>query len=88
MTELRKGMRVRAEWLEAAQLGAHSLAGVQMKASATAKSAEGIVTHIRGKGSDPTNPTSIGVWIRTGPRTEVMVDARHIVAVLEGGETP
>lgn len=86
MTELRNGMRARAEWLEAAPLGSHSLAGMQAKVSATSRVVEGIVTHIRG--DSPTDPASVGVWLLTDEGQEVLVDARHIVAVLDGGETP
>lgn len=80
MTELRKGMRVRAEWLDAAPLGSFSLAGVQPKVSATAHTVEGVVTHIRG--DHPTDPTSVGVWIQPDDGDEVTVPLGAIVAVL------
>lgn len=78
--ELTKGMRVRAEWLEAQPVGAVSLAGVQTKVGASLKAVEGVVTHIRG--NHPTAPTSIGVWLKTDAGEEVVTDARNIVAVL------
>lgn len=74
-----KGMRVRAEWLEAKPEGTVSLAGVQTKVGAVQRIVEGVVTHIRG--DKPTAPTTVGVWIQPddgGP--EVVVDSRNIVA--------
>jgi len=78
--ELTKGMRVRAEWLEAQPVGAVSLAGVQTKVGATLRVVEGVVTHIRG--NHPTAPTSVGVWIKTDAGEEVVTDARNIVTAL------
>jgi hypothetical protein len=77
VTELRKGARVRAEWLEASPPGGWSLAGVQRKLPATRRVVEGVVTRIRG--DHPTEPSSVGVWIMQDDGAEVVVDARHVV---------
>lgn len=82
MVNIIRGMRVRAEWWEAAPLGAISLAGVQAKTQVHPMSAEGVVTHIRG--DNPVTPTSAKVWIMTESGQEVSVDVRHIVAVDDG----
>lgn len=78
--ELTKGMRVRAEWLEARPVGKVSLSGAQRKIGATKKIVDGVVTHIRG--NHPVMPTSVGVWIRTDGGHEVITDSHNIVAVL------
>lgn len=81
MTELKKGMRVRAEWFADAR-PAH-LAGVQAKLSATLRVVEGVVTHIRGDHpTSPTSPTTVGVWVMTDAGAEEVVDLKHIVAAV------
>ena len=80
---LRKGDRIRAEWMEARPIGEWSLAGVQPKLNAVHRVVEGVITHIRG--DHPTNPTSIGVWVKTDDGREVVVDGRHVVAAPDAG---
>jgi hypothetical protein len=57
-----KGYYIEASWLEAHPFGAASLAGVQLKTTATARSVRGIVRHIRS--SDPTFQTDIMLFIQ------------------------
>ena len=78
--EIQKGMRVRARWLEPKPVGSTSLAGVQPKLSAIERTVDGDVVHIRGNSTS--NPTSVGVWIKTDDGSEVVIDLRHITEVL------
>ncbi len=81
--KLRKGMRVRAEWLEGQPVDRVALPSVQTKIGAAMRQMEGVIAHLRG--DHPTHPTSIGVWLTTDSGEEIVTDARHIVAVLAGG---
>lgn len=78
MSNIKKGDRVRAEWLTA---NGASLAGMQPKFGATATVVEGVVTHIRG--DHPTEPTTIRIWVQPDEGPEVMVDPKHIVGVIQ-----
>lgn len=57
-----KGYYIEASWLEAKPFGAASLAGVQLKTTATARSVRGTVRHIRS--SDPNFQTDIVLFIQ------------------------
>jgi hypothetical protein len=77
---LEKGDRVRARILQSKKFGTYSLAGVQNKIAVEERYVEGVVTHIRG--DHPTNPTSIGVWIIVDDDSEIVVDIKNILAIL------
>jgi len=72
MLDLRKGMMVKAQWLESAPV---SLAGVQPKMGAKLIVAEGIVVGIHG--DHPTNPTTIKITLDTGE----VIDSEWITEV-------
>jgi hypothetical protein len=55
---LRKGSRIRANWLDASLV---ALAGVQMKFGAKSREVVGVIRHMRG--DHPTNPTEIRYYI-------------------------
>ena len=74
---LKKGDRIRAQWFQATDA---CLAGMQPKVGATLIIVEGKVTHIRG--DHPTNPIEIRVWVQPDEGDEVIVDPKHIVAIL------
>jgi hypothetical protein len=80
---IRKGVRVRACWYDA-NFNA-SLAGVQMKASATRREVVGVVTHVYG--DHPTRPTEVWLSIQPddgGPEVEnVPCNARTIEILVE-----
>lgn len=75
---LSRGTHVTAELFEARPLGSASLAGMQMKTTATMRRVSGVVTHIRG--DHPEHPTSVGVWIMTDDGREEIVDLCAIVS--------
>ena len=77
---VRKGARIRAEWLKATLNTA--LAGMQPKLGAVSVVVEGVVTHIYGYGNDPANPTRVEVWVQPDSGPEVKVAAEHVVAIL------
>jgi hypothetical protein len=58
MNNIVKGTLIKAQWLKATPA---SLAGVQMKVGAVAKSISGVVRHIRG--DHPTDPTIIKLYV-------------------------
>lgn len=80
MRTLTKGMRVQAEIWKAVPPGTVALAGIQVKTQATLSIVEGEVTSI--KGNHPTNPTSVGVWIKTDEGYQITVDSKNIVAIM------
>ncbi|MFA5202791.1 MAG: hypothetical protein WC708_00045 [Lentisphaeria bacterium] len=57
-----KGYYIEASWLEAKPFGAASLAGMQLKTTATARSVRGTVRHIRS--SDPNFQKDIMLFIQ------------------------
>lgn len=73
-----KGTKVRVRRMTAKLV---SLAGMQMKAGVTSEDFEGVVTHIYG--DHPTNPTKIDFVVKKEDGSEVEVEQKHIVAVIE-----
>ncbi len=77
-----KGTRVHVSYLQAAPLGTYSVAGVQMKVSATAIELDGVVTHVWGYGH-PTNITKrTFVVLPDGGGAEIEVPESGITGVL------
>lgn len=74
---LTKGMRVRAEWLQADPIGSASLPGAQPKVTGKFRSVEGAVVHIRGNNS--VSPSTVGVWIDTEDGI-IVVNSEYIVS--------
>ena len=75
-----KGTRIHARWFQVTDL-IPVLAGMQDKVTGEWRDVIGTVRHIRG--DHPVNPTTIGLWVEPdGGGDEVVVDTKHVIAVL------
>lgn len=92
-----KGYYIEASWLQAHPFGAASLAGAQLKTTATMMNVRGTVRHIRS--SDPTFQTDVVLFIqpidsdegtlceKCGVK-EIMVKPEWVTKIVPKGETP
>lgn len=82
MFNLTKGMRVRAQWMQAYPHATYSLAGVQAKVQAQAREVTEVVRHIRANA--PVNWTSVHIWIQ--PDTggdQIELDVSCVTEILD-----